>query len=777
MPLPKRLRRGTHRGGGFRCSCASLMLILVFLVCNSLPWLHRQRGNAPPQTPSLPLGREERAAASAEGKRPRPAPDSPATASFLSSLDSGKQTRDDAITPTGVANAKKHVTHFFENSSLLHVQFTDRTRAWRLKEIIEMIGYSASSNDDITSTLCPPLPENLTIPMDESFQIGMLREFVGGVYHPLYCNAWQLRMHNVSKHARGEGDSVRGGDVGVACDAGIQKRLADAIRHPPKYAYVIMVSTHRYLDGAMVLAESIREYSPLSRSRGADIVLIINENIKSEMFPLLQVLFDRVQIFSGLQKWAPKSAYKATFDKLYLYMLEDYKDGILFLDADSLITANPDYLLQAHERIATVVNSNHTSYWTQARRASLSYTLTEHEWQRLLRSKKLPLLFAVGSEKYFQTSLMSLRPSMKVFLKLYLEFRFGSYRYNRWQARDGVLFRNCFAAVGEWMRRPHGVYHFNGNPKPWFNLEHLDYALQPMKVMMRTELPLSWRDRSYHYEWWTRYERLHMEYFLPIEMETRTRFGLTQSAELRKWRNKYGAHLTRVPSDVHVTKYGGVALLRRSTLELPLPLGLHSVEKAAEASPHSYMWLMRFNRAAEYLHPTRARMAQLRTATVPLASVHELSLLLSAVNASSSNPREHTGIVYAFATPSHDGAEETKDNFWSSCETQCAKMNLQCNASLLVDTRIADCQYSQPPLSMANGLIRCKHCLPYFKSGAPFVVFQENEENVAWVQEASVCFFSAWTRFAAPLCNATRPLLHQYKLQKGEFLAPVCPCQ
>ncbi|RNF10335.1 putative glycogenin glucosyltransferase [Trypanosoma rangeli] len=759
MHRSRRIRRGLHRGGGCWCSCASLMLVLLFFVFSTF------------------FVREERAVSGMRGKRPRPAAEFSTTASRISLFGSGKPTRDDVISSKDVNNATRSLRSTLESLSLLHVHFTGRKRAWTLKDLIEKVGYSNDNSSDITSTICPPLSNNLSIPMDEAFQIGMLREFVGGMYHPMYCKEWRRRTHSGSEHERGEADNVREEDVELACDTGIQKRLVDAIQHPPKYAYVIMVSTHRYLDGAMVLAESIREYSPLSRSHGADIVLIINEHIKSEMFPLLQVLFDRVQIFSGLQKWAPKSAFKATFDKLYLYMLEDYKEGILFLDADSLITANPDYLLQMHERIATVVNSNDTSYWTPARRAVLSYPLTEHEWQRLMHAKKMPLLFAVGYNKYFQTSLLTFRPSMKIFLKLYLEFRFGSYGYNSLQGRDGVLFRNCFATIGEWKRRPHEVYHFNGNPKPWFNQERLDHMLQPMKVLMRTEQLLSWQDYIYYYEWWTRYERLHIKYFRLIEMETRTRFGSTQIAELRKLKTQYGDSLTRISPDVHITKYGGAMLLRRPTSEVPLPLGMHSVEEAAQASPSSFMWLMRFNRAVEYLHPTRAHMAQLRRATVPLASTKELSLLLSVFNTSSVKTWEHKDIVYAFAASSQDEADNTNDASWSSCETQCARLRLRCNASLLIDTRIADCQYSQPPLFMANGIIRCKHCKPYFKSGAPFVVFQKHEKNGLWVQEASVCFFSAWTRFAAPLCNATRPTLHQYNLKKGEFLAPVCPCQ
>ncbi|PBJ69965.1 hypothetical protein BCY84_18978 [Trypanosoma cruzi cruzi] len=783
MHRSKRFRPGLRHRRCWRCSWTSLLLTLFFLVLNSLVWLYGFR-RIPSLTPfPFPTDREELAVVGPGVKEPQRAGYNSSQAPNFVLSGSDNKTHEKIILPKDFGHEIECVTSQRENSSLLYVRFTDRKRVLTLKDIIKKVHHNHNKNDsnnhyhDVTLSICPPLPEDVKIPINDSFEIGMIREFVGGMYHPIYCKQWKRHTPNRTENGNIEKDEVGGEYAASICSAETQHKLTEAINHPPKYAYVMMVSNHRYLDGAIVLADSIREHSLLSRNHEADIVLIINENIKKEMFPLLQVVFDRVQIFRGMQKWAPKSIFKATFDKMYLYMLEDYTGGILFLDADSLITDNPDFLLQMQEKIAEIVKSEDPGYWTAARRAALSYPLTESEWKRLMSTQKMSFLFAVGDEEYFQTGLMILRPSLNIFLQLYLEFRLGSYGYNRVGARDGVLFRTCFTTIGELVRRPHGVYHFTGTPKPWFNLERLDHTLRPIQVKMRKQLPLSWKDCKLRYDWWTRYEKLHLEHFQHIELETRACCGPAQDAELIRWRKKYGDKIRQIPSDLHITKYGGAMLLRKRTRELRLPLGINSLNEAIHASPKSYMWLMRFSKDVEYLHPVREHMAKLRTYDAPLASMHELNSLLSDFNSFSTTMQYPKRIAYAFAAHPHGKGGNTQDGLWSDCDFQCARLGLRCNASLLIDTRIADCQYSEPPSSMANGLIRCKRCLSYYKAGAPFVLFKKNERNTLWIREAEVCFFNAWTRFAVPSCNATEPQIYEYELQHGEFLAPVCACQ
>ncbi|EKF33550.1 hypothetical protein MOQ_002583 [Trypanosoma cruzi marinkellei] len=783
MHRSKRFRSGLRHRRCWRCSWTSFLLILFFLVLNSLVWLYGFRWKPSLNPLSFPSDREGPAVVGPRDNELRRAGGNLSQAPNVALPGSENERDDDIIMPKNSDNELECITSQRENSSLLYVRFTGRKRLLTLEELIKKVHYNRNSNDtnnhydDVKLSICPPLPKGVEIPINDSFEIGMIREFVGGMYHPLYCKQWKRHTPNSTENGKNKKDEVGGEYAASSCSAEVQQKLAEAINHPPKYAYVMMVSNHRYLDGAMVLADSIREYSLLSRNHEADIVLIINENIKKEMFPLLQVVFDRVQIFRGMQKWAPKSVFKATFDKMYLYMLEDYTGGILFLDADTLVTDNPDFLLQMQEKIVEAVSSENPGNWTEARRAVLSYPLEESEWKRLMRNQQMPFLFAVGDKQYFQTGLIILRPSLNVLLKLYLEFRLGKYGYNRVGARDGVLFRKCFTSIGKLMRRPYGVYHFTGTPKPWFNLEYLDHTLRPIQVKMRQQLKLSWKDYKIRYEWWTRYERLHLEYFQRIELETRARCSPAQDAELIKWQKKYGDKIKKFPSDLHITKYGGVMLLRRQTRGLRLPLGINSLNEATRASPNSYMWLMRFSKDVEYLHPVRAHMAKLRTYDVPLASAHQLDSLLSAFNSSSSTMHQPKGIAYAFAAPPHGKGGNIQDGLWSNCKVQCARLGLRCNASLLMDTRISDCQHGKPLNSMANGLIFCKRCLPYYKTGAPFVVFKKNESNTLWIREAEACFFNAWTRFAVPRCNAIEPKIHEYELQQGEFLAPVCACQ
>ncbi|KEG08145.1 putative glycogenin glucosyltransferase [Trypanosoma grayi] len=775
MYRPRRLPPGHRRARVAWCSVPSMLLILVFLIFNVFLWLpfpqrlqHVSDGEgdaaavAPPSTTAgvdANAGIVKKMTAAAIPV-PRPAP--------------GEGTQG-LISLGSLANETRKGLQDVEESPLLRVYYTRRSRLWTLKAIVEKVGYKQG----VTPTICPPLPGNVTIPIEEPFEIGMMREFVGGMYHPVHCRRWERYDRQIQE----EEQSIKPLQEGrKKCSEYASWDQAEVMKHVPKYAYVMMVSNHRYLDGAMVLADSIRRQSPLSRNGGADIVLMISEHIKKEMFVLLQAAFDRVMVFHGLQQWAPKSAYQATFDKMYLYMLEDYTGGIVFLDADSLITDNPDFLLKMPESIVRVVHSTDPSSWTKERRDALSYPLAEHEWKRLIANKTVPLLFAVGDDAYFQTGLMILQPSLKVFLDLYLEFRLGSYGYNRWQARDGLLFRACFNTIGEMLKRPRGVYHFTGTPKPWFNLERLDHSLQVMGVWMRKQLSQSWRDNANRYEWWTLYESLHVEVLRHIEMETRKRLGPAQDLALKKWRKKYGSGMKNIPAEVHITKYGGAVLLRKPTVSLPLPLGLRSVEEAEHASPNAYMWLMRFSKAKEYLHPTRAHVAKLRIGTTPIASADELHLLLSPSSPPSFplKAKMNGSVAYAFAavqTQQPAGDEEEGGGEWHNCETSCAKLQLQCDVSLLLDTRIADCQHGNPVGTMANGLIRCKRCLPHFKAGAPFVLFQKHESNGAWIQEVDVCFFNAWTRFSVPQCNASKPHLKSYELKKGDLLVPVCACR
>lgn len=668
----------------------------------------------------------------------------------------------------GVGAKSKHAPfQLDEPSSLLFVMFTGRRRLWTVEALMEKVGFERNQS----SSVCPPLPQSAEIPAHEQFYLGMTREFVGGVYHPAHCRRAGRRDR------AGDANASNSEKKNTICGSSVKEVLIKAVKNPPKYAYILMVSNNLYLDGAMVLADSIREHSPMSRNGTADIVLMITEDVSEGMFPLLQSVFDRVQVFSGLTRWAKNSRFKGTFDKMYLFLQEDYTEGISFIDADSLLYASADPFLRIFATLTATSNLTSPSVATKDGSPHISYKLTQSEWKRRLNKKPLPFLYAFGDSTYFQTSLMFLKPSLKVFLDLYLEFRFGKYKYNSAVGRDGVLFRNCFTAPGK-LVVPYGFWrHFQGKLKPWHNHEDSDRTLKPLYLNSTQMSLLPLNQRLGFYDWWTRYESLHMGIFRDIEKETRAVFGPAQDADFLEVLNKSKSSLNLVPSDLSVSKYGGTMLLKQFKDARQLPLGLETQQDMYTVSPTSYMWLMRFGANVEYLHPSRAHVAKLRTGTSPLASADELDALWRPPT-NSAGPTRDRRVTYVFAASSfREGGGVAEEREWTDCDTRCAQLQLKCDASWLIDTRVGDCQHSQPTGTMANGLIRCKRCLPHFEAGAPFVVFENKAGgNRSWIQEADVCFFNAWTRFEVPRCNATRPRVSG-DIKGKSFMSPICACR
>ena len=69
----------------------------------------------------------------------------------------------------------------------------------------------------------------------------------------------------------------------------------------------------------------------------------------------------------------------------------------------------------------------------------------------------------MGSPAYFKTGVMVVDPNQDVFGDLIREYRYGSFNYNQWRARDGILYRNYFqgrqVSIDQFM---HNVHHFYG---------------------------------------------------------------------------------------------------------------------------------------------------------------------------------------------------------------------------------------------------------------------------------------------------------------------------
>lgn len=399
----------------------------------------------------------------------------------------------------------------------------DTEQSHTLAEMIAAVNYSKHR----TPKACEQLADNVTIDLSDPFRIGVVMEVLG------------RQNTTIAAGGRAPGPNIS------------NPPQSSVVRQGKPYAYVLMVSNHKYIDGAIVVADSLAEYSEYVRSNQCDLVLLVPEKINRDVLLQLSFVFHRVKIVRSMDVFSDKSYYKTTFDKMYLYYLQEY-ESIIFFDADSLITANPDKLFQ---------------------KVSTQHPLT-----------------AVGGGDYFQTALLILKPNWHIFLDLYLEYRYGSFGYNQWRARDGILFRNCLMSMHDNIGHPtNSVFHFYGFIKPWFNK---DAVYKHAKDKQEFEA---------HYKvWWERYERLHTTYFAPLA----------------------AANIAADPN----YKYGETALNSKKNGKF-LPLGIKSFDEAKRVDPFHYMWIQRFSGGSEYLRPTFRKYAELRN--IPSLKDQDISIVVA----------------------------------------------------------------------------------------------------------------------------------------------------
>lgn len=333
-----------------------------------------------------------------------------------------------------------------QNSKKQRIQLVSRdATTLTVRELMQEVNYSRKR----LGKACDVLADNVTIDMDDPFRIGVVKEVIG--------MQQQRTIKRVNNSGSTSPESSSSSNTTTSND---------------RFAYVLMVSNHKYIDGAIVVADSLRSYSVLVQQGKCDVVLIVPEKINAVVLELLSVVFSRVLIVRSVDQFSPKSYYKTTFDKMYLYSLHEYQ-SVIFFDADSLIIGNPDKLFQ---KVSTV------------------HPLT-----------------AVGGNDYFQTALLIVKPSREVFLDLYLEYRYGAFGYNQWRARDGILFRNCLMMMHDNIGHPvNSVFHFYGFIKPWFNKD-VQYKSSKEKLTF---------DKQYLI-WWERYETLHVKYFADFAIRDR----------------------------------------------------------------------------------------------------------------------------------------------------------------------------------------------------------------------------------------------------------------
>ena len=342
---------------------------------------------------------------------------------------------------------------------------------------------------------CDHLPSNVTVTLEDEIKLGVKQELVG-------FNSSTSLMDKSGKK---------------------------------KDAYVMMVSNHKYIDGAIVMGDSLRTHSKKVKQGHIDVVIIVSDKIKAPTLQQLRYVFDRVLVMYSVGRFSPKSYYTTTFDKMYLFWLTWY-EKVIFFDADTIAMGDPDFLF-------TKIPP---------------------------KDKKPHYITAVGGSGYFQTALLILRPSKDLFMDVYLEYRFGTFGYNQWRARDGILLRTCFLPRHNNIGHPKELHHYYGDIKPWFNKDAKHKHAREKQVY-----------DSFYKMWWDRYEDVHLRYFatMPLAKED-------------------------------ASPYGGRVVDR----EIRKRFGLSSTDPV---TPQGYMWLQRYSKGSEYLRPTKAQYEIVRDKDLP----------------------------------------------------------------------------------------------------------------------------------------------------------------
>eukprot|EP00742_Colponemidia_sp_Colp-10_P014553 GILJ01016540.1.p1 GENE.GILJ01016540.1~~GILJ01016540.1.p1 ORF type:complete len:773 (+),score=117.94 GILJ01016540.1:196-2319(+) len=506
-----------------------------------------------------------------------------------------------------------------------------------------------------------------------------------------------------------------------------------------KYAYVLMISNHKYVDGALVVAQSLRQHSEMVKSGEADLVIIISEKIKLSSVLLLTRVFTRVKIMYTMAAFASQSYYSTTFDKIYLFWLTEYK-VLFFMDADSLVTGNPDGLLLDKENEGNAGAEDDDG--------------GKHRHGHHKKPRKATPLTAVGGGDYFQTGLLIAKPDRQLFADLYLEFRLGLFQYNQWRARDGVLMRTCFMAHHTNIEHPvDRLYHFYGFVKPWFNKDgKYKYGKGDEKLSYNPN----------YWDWWRRYEELHFRYFVTIAAVEK---GNEDAKPDGEFYNGYvygnsanfpdkdvpipGTSLTH-PYTREVAEYikvkGGwpkFDALKIQKTAYPLFFNLVDIENGQRdvaegrkgprdidesqrsivtdiAWPQDYMWIQRFSVGTEYFRPTYRMYAKIFNISIAAASARQAAALNLDTSSGTRKP------ITVVGSPG-DSCSEACDKE-SARLGRSASTSLVCVEEALRATQVNDCFFGAArafkenrTVVMANGL-HCDLCVYEYKSdAAPFI--------------------------------------------------------
>ena len=255
-------------------------------------------------------------------------------------------------------------------------------------------------------------------------------------------------------------------------------------------AYLAIISNEDFVDGALVLGRSLRNHSLLLRNRTADLAIIvtsgrISNTTKGRLHR--DGTYDEIIEVPSLAVRAPGAYWKDTFDKIYMFNMTQYRK-IVFMDADMICVRSMDELFFKSFGDPSFVGA---------------------------------IGFRGGSEgPYFQTGMMVIQPSVKMFSRIYARFEHGvpplGQEYNHgMNGRDGVLLRDVFGdrfkiIDNKYSRNlnprwqiPSDVIalHLRGKVKPWFD-----------RRLPNTDPELGKKEFGFPYIlYWQIYEEMHLD--------------------------------------------------------------------------------------------------------------------------------------------------------------------------------------------------------------------------------------------------------------------------
>ncbi|RNF12605.1 putative glycogenin glucosyltransferase [Trypanosoma conorhini] len=274
------------------------------------------------------------------------------------------------------------------------------------------------------------------------------------------------------------------------------QRAAEEDRLPPqprtlagRLAYAVVVTNEDYVDGALVLGDSLTQHSRHVADGLAELVLLFPQGrLSAESRGRLRCAgWRRVMEVSDLSAYAPRARLRDTFTKLHVFNLTEYA-RVAMLDGDMLMLRSPDKVFDTE-----LPNEHHVG--------------------------------AIGSQtrNYFQTGMMLLIPSRAVFLALLHSLKTDR-RQQGYYGRDGHLVRGYFTSqyvildhflsihihpADPVIEKAIGL-HYRGAWKPWHNREDPP----PASRHLTADAPVQELGAPYRL-WWEAYERLHVRCLAP----------------------------------------------------------------------------------------------------------------------------------------------------------------------------------------------------------------------------------------------------------------------